>query len=476
MRIIGLQVIYKSIFFVLITAPLFVVNAQQIMVPPYLQPGNAPTLSREQKVLIWQTDSVSGEYKVKYGIAAEHFAKNSSATISSVRLTFNKQTSILYRAVFSGLNFDESYNYEVTVGERLIAEGTFTTRTKKPQTRFTVFGDCGIGSPHQAQISYQIYQQKPQFALVTGDMVYSFGRELEYRARFFPYYLTPVATPTRGAPLMRDIPFYMILGNHDIYSANLDKFPDGLAYFYYNDLPLNAPTPTSTVQVEGGKNIVKEFMANTAPRFPKMANFSFDYGNVHIACLDANHYVNPLDPSLIEWLTNDLKNSKADWKIVTYHHPGFNSSPTHYDYQLMRLLSPTLEELGVDLVFSGHVHNYQRTVPLKFEPKRNTPSESGRVDGKFELDTGFDGITNTKPNGIIYVVSGAGGAALYDHQISEKPQLWKKGGPQNWAPFTAKLISHIHSFTMVETDGKKLTLQQIDLQGKVMDEIVITKE
>ena len=184
---------------------------------------------------------------------------------------------------------------------------------------------------------------------------------------------------------------------------------------------------------------------------------------------------------MVQWLVDDITNSKAEWKIVAYHHPGFNSSKAHYDYQQMRLLSPILEELKIDLVLTGHVHNYQRTVPLKFSPKldstgtRYVVTPEGRVDGEFKLDEKYDGINNTKPNGIIYVVTGAGGAPLYDSSLSGKPELWKHDPQQNWVPFTTKIVSDKHSFTIVETIGKKLVLKQLDEKGVVFDEITITK-
>lgn len=458
--------------------------AQNILVPPYIQPGNVSTLAKEEKVIIWQTDSIPGTFKVEFALGSSlaSVKKPSTTKVSSVKLSLLNKTTYLYRATLPKLQFDQTYVYKVSLNNRTIAENTFETRTKKAQTKFAVFGDCGIGSPEQAKIAYQVYQHKPQFALITGDMVYSYGREEEYRARFFPYYLTPAPTPNRGAPLMQSIPFYMMLGNHDIYSADFDKHPDGLAFFYYNDLPLNAPTTALTVKAEGTNTaLIKAFEKNTAPRYPKIANYSFDYGNVHVAVLDANYYINPLDPELVEWLKRDMKNSKADWKMVAYHHPAFNSSPTHYEYQIMRLLAPICEELGVDMVLTGHVHNYQRTVPLKFDPaidstnNRYVVSEAGSVDGKFTLDTKFDGINTTRADGIIYIVSGAGGATLYDNQISDNPELWKKGTPENWAPYTTKLISDVHSFTMIETDGKKLILKQIDADGKTIDTITVTK-
>ncbi|HSI71260.1 MAG TPA: hypothetical protein VK941_13575, partial [Gillisia sp.] len=101
--------------------------------------------------------------------------------------------------------------------------------------------------------------------------------------------------------------------------------------------------------------------------------------------------------------------------------------------------------------------------------------EEGRVDGTFELDHDFDGITNTRANGIIYIITGAGGGALYDPELTDNPDLWQTGTPGNWEPYTVKLVSNTHSFTMIETNGKELKLRQIDAEGNTFDEIRITK-
>jgi hypothetical protein len=66
-------------------------------------------------------------------------------------------------------------------------------------------------------------------------------------------------------------------------------------------------------------------------------------------------------------------------------------------------------------------------------------------------------------------------AGLYDTDMTDKPETWKHEPPENWEPFTSKLISDKHSFTFINTDGKKLTLKQLDENGSVLDEIVITK-
>ena len=457
-----------------------VLEAQELLVKPYLQPGNASTLTKEEKVLIWQTDSVPGNYTVQASLQNfTNSAKIIKAKASNVELKLKGKTTLLYRAVLKGLSFDTVYYYKVMMNEKIISHDTFRTRTKKPFTRFVALGDFGAGTAQQAAIASLIAKQKPQFLVTTGDNVYQNGLEEEYRANLFPYYLSP--GPNTGAALMSKIPFYMVLGNHDVRADSLDKNPGTFAYFYYSDLPLNAPLTERAVTIKGSNELVKAFKKNTKPRFPGISNFSFDYGNVHMVCLDANDYINPLDPQLVTWLREDLGKSTADWKIVTFHAPGFNSSIAHYEYQLMRLLSPLFEELGVNLVLTGHVHNYQRSVPLLFSPKKNEAgdryliSPEGKVDGTFKLDTLFDGINKTKPEGIIYIVTGAGGAPLYDTRLSEKPELWKHEPTENWPRFTKKLISNRHSFTLIETKGKALTLQQIDFTGKVIDEIKVTQ-
>ena len=135
-----------------------------------------------------------------------------------------------------------------------------------------------------------------------------------------------------------------------------------------------------------------------------MANFSLDYGNAHWTVLDANATVDWTDRELQEWVASDLAAAKgATWRFVSFHQPGFNSSKTHFNEQYMRTLSPIFEEGKVDVVFNGHVHNYQRSYPLRFAPaprdsgasvsdKDGKTTKTRHVDGKFTLDKSFDGM------------------------------------------------------------------------------------
>jgi hypothetical protein len=451
--------------------------AQTIQVTPYIQPGNAPTLSHEEKVIIWQTDSIPATFKVEYGTGKNY---NLSATVNATPLDLGNVHPIVYRAVLPDLKFDKKYHYRVSMNGRTVAEASFTSRSTKSSSNFVVFGDCGIGTAAEAKIAYQTYLKKPQFVLITGDNVYQRGRVSEYLTNYFPYFNRSDASPAKGAPLMASVPFYVAVGNHDVGAANLGTYPDGLAYFYYSDLPLNAPAFKRTVTARGTPEQLASFKKATGPRYPNMTNYSFDHGNVHIVCIDANIYVHPFEQDFLEWLENDLKSSKAKWKMVNYHQPGFNSSNAHYAQQWMRVLSPVFERTGVDLVLNGHVHNYQRSHPLQFEPNLNKAGKpiidsTGKVDGKFSLDIEFDGKENKKPKGVIYIVTGAAGAGLYDTSFSNKPATWVHQPQSNWVPFTTKFISHIHSFSTIQTKRNKLTFKQLDTDGKLLDEIRLKK-
>ncbi len=240
-------------------------EAQTILVPPYLQPGNASDLKKELKMVLWEADSVEGDFLVTYS-GSSMKEKKVVAKVAKTSLRLNGKHTLLYRALLPKLKFDEHYTYTVTLKNKVIASSTFRTRSRKPQTQFAVLGDFGAGTPQQLSIAKLITQYKPDFVLTTGDNAYQDGRASEYRKNLFPYYL-PMHVDS-SMKLMQTTPFYMLMGNHDIHSRDLSKFQDGLAYFYYNDLPLNAPLTTLTLPVYGDSNQVAAFKTTTKAKYP----------------------------------------------------------------------------------------------------------------------------------------------------------------------------------------------------------------
>ena len=114
---------------------------------------------------------------------------------------------------------------------------------------------------------------------------------------------------------MRSTLFVAAAGNHDIASRDLEKTPDGLAYFYYWYQPLNGPTGAEggplVAPVPGSESNKKAFLEAAGKAFPLMANFSFDYGNAHWTILDANATVDWTNSQLQEWVANDLASARG---------------------------------------------------------------------------------------------------------------------------------------------------------------------
>ena len=97
--------------------------------------------------------------------------------------------------------------------------------------------------------------------------------------------------------------------------------------------------------------------------------------------------------------------------------------------------------------------------PVKF-PMR-------QVGGEWQLDKSYDGDKNTHPKGIIYLVTGAGGAGLYDPGQTDDPA--------SWLEFTTKFKSNVHSLTLAEIDGRTAKFRQVSESGEILDSFMITK-
>ena len=316
----------------------------------------------------------------------------------------------------------------------------------------------------QKQIAKQVNLFKPDFVQVTGDIVYSRGLISEYREKFYPIYNGD------AVPLLRSRPMIGVPGNHDTAANDLTKYPDAQAYYYYWNQPLNGPDVEAIGQprkFEGDPADLQAVLTSAGASLKRMGSFSFDYGNAHWIAVDTNTYLDWTAPQLRDWLERDLEAAKsATWRFVTMHHPAFNSSIAHFKEQHPRWMADLFEKYHVDVVFAGHVHNYQRSYPLKFKVAVDAPKR-GVVDGQFEFDKKFDGVSKTKANAPIYIVTGAGGAGLYDPTQGDDATAWQS--------FTTKFVSNVNSFSWVEVDEKRLQFRQIDGTGREVDRFTLTK-
>jgi acid phosphatase type 7 len=455
------------------------ITRSAFLVEPYLQVGNPGTDADHSCVLalLWHTTDGASPWTVDYRSAMRStWQQTVQPTGRKIQVT-GVEPHFVYQADLRNLDWGQSFTYRVRLREKVvfIAEG----RAPKAQSqgfRFVAFGDCGAGTTAQRAIAHQAFQHRPDLVVITGDIVYNRGLVNEYRTNFWPIYNATEAQPDCGAPLLRSIPFIAAPGNHDIGSRDLGAYPSGLAYFLYWSQPLNGPTDNAgrilTPELVGPASSTHSFLAAAGENYPRMANFSFDYGNAHWAILDSNPYVDWSAPVLRAWLSRDLAAAQGHtWRFVAFHHPPFNSSKAHFQAQHMRLLADVFEAYKVDVVFSGHVHNYQRTYPLQFVADDHSLAHSRRgehpIPGRWTLDRAFDGRTHTQPHGVIYVITGAGGNSLYNPE--------QQDDPDSWQPFTARFISKVHSLTVADAEGSSLTVRQLSTRGEELDYFVVTK-
>jgi hypothetical protein len=448
------------------------------LVKPYLQWGDAALHGSSCGLAVqWQAEDEASDWSVELRPGIDRPWTKTERPAGRRIAVPGIAPHWVYRATLKNLVPGDRFAYRL----RKAGEIVFQAEGRAPKGagesyRFVAFGDCGIGSPEQKMIAHRAYLEQPDFVLITGDLVYGRGRISEYRERFWPIYNADQASPSLGAPLLRSTLFLAAPGNHDIASRDLERYPDGLAYFLYWNQPLNGPPgregDAQVPSLKAPEASRKAFVEAAGAAYPVMASFSFDYGNTHWTVLDSNPYVDWTDSGLRAWVEHDLAAAQgATWRLVTFHHPGFHSAGKHAEQQQMRLLSSLFEKGGVTLVFSGHVHNYQRTLPLRFVCERDASGKLVRqhdlVPGQWSLDTSFDGQTRTRPDGVIYVVTGAGGNDLYNPEQSDEPSSWQN--------FTAKFKAKIHSLSVVEVQKSTITVRQITADGQELDRFTVSK-
>jgi calcineurin-like phosphoesterase family protein/cadherin domain-containing protein len=93
--------------------------------------------------------------------------------------------------------------------------------------------------------------------------------------------------------------------------------------------------------------------------------YSFDIGAWHLIALNSNcPEIGGCEEGSAQeqWLRADLAGSSASCTLAYWHHPLF-SSGAHGSNPRMAAIWQTLYDHGVDVVLSGHDHNYQRFAP-----------------------------------------------------------------------------------------------------------------
>ena len=280
-----------------------------------------------------------------------------------------------HHVTLTGLLPNTEYHYRVLPGGSLKAFRTFPERGDS--CVFIVLGDTRTDSVAHQSVIDRMAQYEHNFIINCGDLVEDGNLENQWQT-FFNIEDTLLETKQ----------FLPTLGNHE--------FP----YWPYDTI----------------------FSLPDSEEY-----YSVDYGNVHIVALNTE---TSLIGTQLSWLRQDLErnrsNHRIDWIVVAFHRPPYSSGSHGSQLDVRDAWCPVLETYGVDLVFAGHDHDYERTNPI-------------------------DGVT--------YVVTGGGGAPLRSVGTS---------------PWTAYAESTYH-FCRVEIKDRQLTMRAIKPDGVVFDSVIIDK-
>jgi 3',5'-cyclic AMP phosphodiesterase CpdA len=247
--------------------------------------------------------------------------------------------------------------------------------------KFAAIGDNGTGEKEQYEVGRQMVVARQRFSfdlvIMLGDNMYGGQTPADFVQKFEQPY----------APLLAaGVKFQASLGNHDR--------PENISYKLFN---------------------------MNGQRY-----YSYARNNVRFFALDSTQ----MDQGQLTWIDTSLRNAREDWKICYFHHPLYSNAARHgSSVDLRVLLEPIFIRHGVNVVFTGHDHVYERLKPQK---------------------------------GIYYFVSGSAG------------QL--RTGNMRPTDQTAASFDQDQSFMLVEVAGTDMFFQAISRTGKIVDSGVIHRQ
>ena len=285
---------------------------------PYLQ-----NVTRTEVTLMWQSDAVS------------------PGTIHVAGRDIEAPPATLHEVRVGGLATGRRYPYTIECGGKRASGELVTAPGPTEPFSFVVFGDTRENVDQHRSLVERVRREVPDFILMTGDMVDDGASEKDWQSFF-----------SVERELLAENVLFPAVGNHDRHGRT--RGAD--AYRRYFALPEDTPDPE---------------------RY-----YALTYGNTRILVLDSNEYSFALTDQTA-WLEKELARAAADpavaHRFIVMHHPPYSTSIHGGQPELREMWTPIFERYGVDAVFSGHDHVYERS----------------------------------EKNGIRFFVSGGGGAPLY---------------------------------------------------------------
>jgi hypothetical protein len=370
--------------------------AVQLLVQPYL--GET---TRTSAVISWATKD-GGASEIRYSLNRSYGKVVPASSSVSDGVHWHSSTA-------TGLTAGSRYYYRVyTAGQDVTpwAEVSFRTAPASSSTdlTFAVLGDSrpwGASKPPSQgawDVAAELARHTFDLALHVGDIVHSggvcagndSGWQQYIRAYFDVYQASAGHTP-----------FYPAVGNHELNGGSC-------GYESYTDV----------YQLRGN-----------APTGAKEEYYSFDWANAHFVSLDSSQDYTE-GSTQHNWLVRDLKSTTQPWIFVFFHYPAYSSGAHGSTDAVQTQLVPVFETYGVDIVFAGHDHQYERTCPIR-----------------------KGACTTPQAGGVLYFVTGGAGAPLY-------------GAAGDW--FT-EYGAEVYHFLLVDVQDCRLRVEAFDVEGQTFD-------
>lgn len=346
-----------------------------------------------------------------------------SFTAAAVTIPFKSDvnTSNIHFARAEGLKPGTRYYYTCGDGEFRSGEYYFDTQEDNlTHFRFLAISDHQKDDDHYnpdysglGEFLRQVLEKNPdiKFILTAGDNTNCGQHEIQWNAMF---------DGLKG--IIEHLPYMMACGNHDNRGFEF-YFPEEVNRYYAE------PAEFFNTQL-------KFAYPQNGPEGWQTENYSFDYGNAHFNVFGVN------EPELVnDWAVKDIDSSDKQWKFGSYHFPMYYAGPNLSNDDGFPMMRDCFERL--DVLFSGHEHNFSRTYPIRNESLYDRPSE-GTVH--YQLGNGNFNPPGTKTCDKVW-------------HCSFYPQEEK-----------------VAAYTIVEIDGAKAKFLSALNDGRIIDDCIIDKE
>ncbi len=411
----------------------------------------------------WATTTAGTTGSVRYGRVGTESCTAHTVSATKTTITVRSTTEYQWKARLSGLSTNSSYCYRVYAGttDLLGSDPSPIFRSQvaagsNASYSFAVFGDWGAvdsggNNADQARLMSQIASSGARFAVTTGDTAYDSGSQTNYgdlvqrgsgtSAVFGPSFWTVAGD---------SIAMFNAQGNHGLNSVPLTNWPQDRA-----------------VAASAGRYQMDTYCCfnGTSSKSYPSEWYAFDAGRARFYVLDAawsnanmgdanlyeNDYDNHWTSSRAEyqWLANDLATHPRSVSFAFLHFPLYADNATETSDTWLTgssHLEGLLGRYGVDIVFNGHAHIYER----------NRASASGMPAS--------------------YVTGGGGGKLEPVSRCSSIDQYaigWSYSssthGSACGAATRPTTIDRVFHFLLVTVSGSQVTVAPTDELGRTFD-------